>query len=131
MTHLPLFDAPIVKALSIRQPWAWLIIAGYKTIENRSWSTFYRGPIYIHASKNMHARPVEDIEQQFGITINRDALTLGAIIGRVDLVDVVTRSDSQWFEGPYGFVLRNPEIIKFISYRGREKFFDVPESVVL
>ena len=130
MTHLPLFDTPTVKVLSIRQPWAWLILTGHKTIENRGWSTRYRGPLYIHAGKNVHTRPVIEIERQFGISIDQETLTLGAIVGRVDLVDVVTQSDSPWFEGPNGFILRNPEIIKPIPYRGREKFFDIPESVV-
>lgn len=39
-----------MKAISIRQPWAWLIVNGFKDIENRSWRTKYRGPVLIHAS---------------------------------------------------------------------------------
>jgi hypothetical protein len=42
-----------MKALSIRQPWAWLIVNGYKDIENRSWATKFRGPVLIHAAKGM------------------------------------------------------------------------------
>ena len=37
------------RALSIRQPWAWLILNGYKDLENRTWRTDYRGPLLIHA----------------------------------------------------------------------------------
>lgn len=37
-----------MKALSVRQPWAWLIVNGYKDIENRDWSTQQRGRIWIH-----------------------------------------------------------------------------------
>jgi hypothetical protein len=40
-----------MKELSIRQPWAWLIIAGHKDVENRSWTTTYRGPLLIHAAR--------------------------------------------------------------------------------
>lgn len=40
-----------MKALTIRQPWASLIAAGVKTIETRSWSTRYRGPLAIHAGR--------------------------------------------------------------------------------
>lgn len=40
-----------MKALSIRQPWAWLIVNGYKSIENRTWNTRIRGTILIHAGK--------------------------------------------------------------------------------
>ena len=39
-----------MKALSIRQPWAWLIARGVKTVENRTWATNFRGRFYIHAS---------------------------------------------------------------------------------
>jgi hypothetical protein len=42
-----------VKALSIRQPWAWLIVNGQKDIENRCWKTHFRGKIYVHAAKGM------------------------------------------------------------------------------
>lgn len=38
-----------MKAISIHQPWAWLIVEGYKDIENRTWLTAYRGPVLIHA----------------------------------------------------------------------------------
>ena len=40
-----------MKALSIKQPWAWLIVNGFKDVENRTWRTKYRGPLLIHASK--------------------------------------------------------------------------------
>ena len=42
-----------MKVLSVRQPWAWLIVAGHKDIENRKWYTNHRGPLLIHASKAM------------------------------------------------------------------------------
>ena len=40
-----------MKAISIRQPWAWLIVNGYKDVENRTWYTSHRGPLLICASK--------------------------------------------------------------------------------
>ncbi len=40
-----------MQALSVRQPWAWLIVAGYKDVENRGWATKYRGRILIHAGR--------------------------------------------------------------------------------
>ena len=39
-----------MKILSIRQPWAALIVHGFKETENRTWSTSYRGPVLIHAA---------------------------------------------------------------------------------
>ncbi len=39
-----------MKALTVRQPFASLIVDGYKTIENRTWKTDYKGPLAIHAA---------------------------------------------------------------------------------
>ena len=38
------------KVIVVRQPWAWLIVNGYKDIENRSWHTNYQGMLLIQAS---------------------------------------------------------------------------------
>jgi tetratricopeptide (TPR) repeat protein len=38
-----------MKALSIRQPWAWLIVHGVKDVENRTWRTNFRGRFLVHA----------------------------------------------------------------------------------
>jgi hypothetical protein len=114
-----------MKALSIRQPWAWLIIAGYKDVENRTWRTTYRGPLLIHAAR----RPddvILDIENRYGVRIDRKALQFAGIIGRVELVDVVKRSDSKWFLGPFGFVFRNPVALPFAPIAGKQKLFDLP-----
>jgi hypothetical protein len=51
-----------VKALSIRQPWAWLIVTGYKDIENRSWRTNYRGPLLIHAGRAIDPTSLDQIK---------------------------------------------------------------------
>lgn len=50
----------MMKALSILQPWAWLITAGHKDIENRRWWTNYRGPFLIHAGKKWGAEQEDD-----------------------------------------------------------------------
>jgi hypothetical protein len=39
-----------MKALSLRQPWAWAILHAGKRVENRVWNTHYRGAFLIHAS---------------------------------------------------------------------------------
>ncbi len=44
-------DIQPTRAISIIQPWAWLITMEYKLVENRTWPTEFRGPVYIHASK--------------------------------------------------------------------------------
>src|SRR3546814_18926401 len=51
-----------MKALSIRQPWAWLITQGFKDIENRTWQTKFRGQFLIHASKGMTKDEYESVQ---------------------------------------------------------------------
>lgn len=119
-----------MRTLSIRQPWAALIVAGIKDIENRSWSTSYRGPILIHAGK---AKPspelLLEIEDEHEIKIPR--MEFGGIIGTAEIVDCVTHSKSPWFiKGGFGFVLRNAKRIPFIPCRGQLGFFDLsPDEI--
>lgn len=47
-----------MRALTVCQPWAWAIAAGQKRVENRSWSTGYRGPVLIHAGRSRRWLPV-------------------------------------------------------------------------
>lgn len=120
-------------ALSIRQPWAALIMSGQKQVENRSWATKVRGPIWIHASKtyDKEAKCAEfyDMLGEFGIIRQHfDCImdlygALGGIIGSVDLTDCVTQMHEPFFFGPYGFVLRNPEPCEFKPCRGMLGFF--------
>lgn len=114
--------------VTVRQPFAWLIVAGLKPIENRNWRTLYRGRLYIHAAKRLHPRPINQIEEQFGLRIDPALLHRSAVIGHVDLVDVVDRSPLPSFEGPYGWVLENPEQVTPIPLSGRRRLFlaDLP-----
>lgn len=126
-----------MKALSIWEPWAYLIAHGFKTIENRTWPTSFRGRIYIHAGKQedigawrkLSRLPIWKYLSTDGIVVVeswRRSLPRGFILGEVDIEDCITRSDNPWFEGPYGFVLRNPmPYEKPIPYRGRQGFFEV------
>lgn len=124
-----------MKALSIRQPWAWLILHSGKDIENRSWPTRFRGRVLIHASKGMTRAEYEDgqdpLWQSGGPTIELppiEELARGGIVGSVEIVDCVEQSDSPWFFGRFGFVLRDPKPLPFVPCPGRLGFFDVPES---
>jgi hypothetical protein len=58
-----------MKALSIRQPWASLIVAGYKDIENRSWRTSYRGPVLIHSAQRVADVTLEEIARRLKVAI--------------------------------------------------------------
>lgn len=72
-----------MRALSIRQPWASLILAGHKTVENRVWNTTHRGPIIVHAGVTV-ARHALGLAERRGITDP----PIGAYLGVVDLVDI-------------------------------------------
>lgn len=50
-----------MKAISLWEPWASLIRCGAKTIETRSWITYYRGPIAIHAAKRCVRWEIADL----------------------------------------------------------------------
>jgi hypothetical protein len=120
-------------ALSIKQPWAWLIACGLKNIENRDWPTNFRGKFYIHASKSM-TRADYDACRIFvdGLTLPQPVqlpapgdLYRGYILGTAELTDCVRAHPSPWFCGEYGFVLQNGKSIPPISYKGALGFFKV------
>lgn len=112
-----------MKALSIQQPWAWLICAGHKDIENRSWRTDYRGLVLIHAGKEFDGE--DDPQEWEWPEIERPKdFDMGGIVGQAEIVDCVTRSRSRWFFGPYGFVIRNARLLPFRPCRGQLGFFE-------
>lgn len=122
-----------MKCLTIKQPWADLIINGYKDIENRSFRFNYEGPLSIHAGKSFDHRGYQFIWDRFkDIYLGpKDHYLTGHIIGQVEVVDVVSEHESPWFFGDYGYVLENP--IKFkkpIPWRGQLGFFNVPDEVL-
>ena len=69
-----------MKCLSLRQPYAELLVSGKKTIELRKWNTNFRGKFLIHASKNV------DKERCKSLGIDHTKLDTGAIIGGADFV---------------------------------------------
>ena len=72
-----------MKALTVKQPWAQLIIEGYKEYEFRSWKTNYRGKILIHAGKNLENEMLVRF-QDYKLNY-----TLGAIVGEAELTDCI------------------------------------------
>lgn len=116
-----------MKALTIKNPWALLIAAGIKDIENRTWRTNFRGRIYIHAGQSLACKPSRLKElltiDQFNVVNTyqayRQVLGLGfkqsCIIGEVDIVDCVLNHSSIWAEKTepdqkpiWNWVLANP-----------------------
>lgn len=128
-----------MKALSIRQPWAWLIIHGGKDIENRSWHTKFRGRFLVHAAGGMTRKEYAEANHfavQGGMLLTPwdlpsfEQLERGGIIGSVELVDSVDQSDSPWYMGEKGFVLRDPTALPFIPLKGKLSFFSVSDDLL-
>ena len=117
-------------ALSIRQPWAWFILNLGKDIENRNWLTHFRGSVYIHAALGMtqaeYAEAVKFARKIVGSEVfipKYDEFDRGGIVGEMDIVGCVTASDSPWFMGKYGFLVRNAVQTAFVPCKGSLSFF--------
>jgi len=132
-----------LKALSVKLPWAWLMFPDLvnhfnmsndriywinpKDIENRSYDTNWRGTIAIQCSKRIEREDIYQAEMlikernlKIAIpTLQQLQIFAGKIIGTVDIVDCVEDSDSPWFVGRYGWVLKNPiSLPEPIPHRG-------------
>lgn len=112
-----------MKALTVRQPWAWAILSAGKDIENRTWSTRYRGPIAIHAglaATRMYHAWASGWMAAIGVEAPElDELSRGCVIGTVELVDCVRDSGSRWaMPDHWHWVLRNSQTCEPRFVRG-------------
>jgi hypothetical protein len=133
-------------ALSVRQPWAALIVLGIKTIEIRRWPLAYRGQLLIHASsypdKREHGWQVVPPE---GACLAR---LRGGVIGRVNIVDCrqyhsrraflaerrYHHNHPSWFEpNLFGFIFEQPQLLPYFAVKGNVRLFRVnlPEPVIV
>jgi hypothetical protein len=114
-----------MKCLTLHAHWAEAIFALGKDVENRSWSTPYRGSLAIHAGMLLDASICK--------TLGLDSATVktGVILGMVDLVDCVRDSESRWAEpAMYHWLLRNPRrCAEPIPFRGQPGLFSVSKRI--
>jgi ASCH domain len=124
MTQDTLFGEPAApKAITIKQPWASLIMAGLKDVENRTWKTNFRGTLAIHAGSGI----ARDAMTQYGHLVGQ--YPAGAIIGTVELVACITDSPSPWaMEGHYHWILENPRPCAPVQAAGALSFWQVAEA---
>ena len=127
------------KALSILQPWAWLIIHGHKDIENREWKPYnpglkFRGPVAIHTGMKADRFSIDDVMRGIHpvtggplVALEPRSFERGGIVGMAEIVDCIETSESDWFVGPYGFVIRNARPVPFIPVKGQLGFFNWKE----
>jgi hypothetical protein len=121
-----------MKALSIQQPWAFAILYLGKRVENRTWYTDFRGPIYIHAGKKFDRDALEDLADDIRkLPEPRPQAICGGLVGTATVVDCV-RPDNVplgqelWANGPWCFILDDVKPLdRAIPLKGRLGFFEV------
>ena len=121
-----------MKALSLKQPYAELIVSGKKTIETRTWNTKFRGTFLIHASSKPNETRM--LELKF------NELQTSCIVGQAEIVDVKEYNNLSewnkdndkhcaplkvWDKKRYGYILKNAKRIKPIPCKGKLNFFEV------
>jgi hypothetical protein len=123
-------------ALSIRQPWAELILQSRKTIELRTWSAEYRGPLWLHASK------AADLALDSSFDVSDPPR--GAFVGRITLEEISPVDASRWEgwrsehldpgryrPGLFAWHLTSPErLSQPVPAPGRLNLFKVDEALV-
>lgn len=117
-----------MKTLSLKQPYAELVVSGRKTIELRRWNTKFRGEFLVHASKAADL----DAMKRFGFS----ELPTGCIVGKATLEDVKVyggekehakdkkRHLASILWGKYGFMLANASRMEPVAVNGKLGFWD-------
>lgn len=133
------------KVLTVRQPYASLLVSGIKDVENRSQRTNYRGTVLIHAGAKWHeimeqlptkiwllgSTPIEQQMVKVAGVVARSDL-FGCIVGSVEIVDCVQDSTSEWAErGQWHWVCRNAKVFSepIRNVKGRLGLWEWEESI--
>jgi hypothetical protein len=129
-------------ALSLKQPWATLLVHGTKSIEIRSWPTTRRGPILIHAARVPDPRP--EAWAHVPAELQAAAQLTGGIVGEGQLLECrayrsleaflrerdLHLNEPDWFRPPvlYGFVFQELRALPFRRCTGWMRFFPVSDE---
>lgn len=117
-----------MKALSVKQPWAWLIVNGHKDVENRTWKTNHTGPLAIHAGLKFDMLGYEWVQERFpDMWMPKPAdFDRGGFVGTVNLVNCTRDTFSIWHQREcIAWVLAEPETIKFKPFKGKLGLFNI------
>jgi len=131
-----------VKAITVRQPWAWAIAQGHKLVENRTWTTRHRGQLAIHAGSRWDGPAAHLTVARFsGCHVGDVRVTdthMGAVIAVVELVDICTATlapDGACDCGPWAmdghahWRLANPRALEVpIPFKGRQGLWDLTSA---
>lgn len=132
--------ASSMKILTVKGPWAWLLVKGHKDVENRSRNTKYRGQLFIHCAasctSDYYAEVVDYIKTNNLLGKNGKPIVLptyehmkehmfGRVIGSVVLVDCTDHSDSDWYMGQKAWVVNKAKELKdYIPLKGQLGIFE-------
>jgi hypothetical protein len=124
-----------MRALTVRQPWAHLIITGKQPYENRSWKTIYRGPVLVHSALTISDHAMYVCQEIVGHDIDRAMLRTGSLIGVALLTGIITPSMNQprsiFFTGPFGWILDRPREFKTpIEAIGKQGLWIPPTDII-
>jgi len=141
------------RAISLTQPWCYFMLSlppeHLKRIENRSWNSAVRGPVWVHASKKMTLddfRSAISFAMRAGVPASllpsstaSHLIPRGGIVGRFTITGVV-RADGggalcpdrqgRWYMGAYGYVVENARPVPFVPCKGALGFWGVPHNVL-
>ena len=135
----------LTKALSLKQPYAWLIANGYLLVDDRTWGTAHRGSILIHASKGLYEQYYDFIKLNTHIPLpSKDKLEYGGVVGVAKLVLCCRPgelpagvSSEQWahFSGVhqqyFGFLFEQAIPLPFMPCLGKLGIFEIDLTVLL
>ena len=114
-----------MKCLSVRQPWAWALLAGRIKTEFLCWATDYRGDLLIHAGEQRGEWEQEQLAT-FGRSAPRwDKLPFGQVIGLMELWACDRGPNGEWV-----WRLRNPRPVEPFPFAAGPRLFDVPDRQV-
>lgn len=136
-----------IKCITLKQPFAHLIVTGHKEFETRNWQTNYRGDLYIHAGQQFYFSDYNVCQQDpfFKAALpDLSKLQTGAIIGKVKLVNcarveeikhMLTEKElkfGNYWPGYYGWELEEPQMIEPIPMLGKLSIWeaDIPEQLI-
>lgn len=141
MTRTPrlAFPSGLTKALSLKQPYAWLIANGYLLVDDRTWGTQYRGTVLIHASKGLYEAYYDYLKSNTDIPLPaKDKLEYGGVVGIANLVlcchpgelpEGISRQQRAHFGGVhqeyFGFLFDQATPLALMPCRGKLGIFEI------
>jgi hypothetical protein len=124
------------RVISLTQPWAWLVVNGFKPLENRCWPSKFTGTILIHSTKDSsdYDELAGDIYRKFGVPVPvKETVEFGALVGWAEFAAQVSASKSKWFTGPFAWPIlssgRFPQPCH--KLRGYQRMWRTPKNLLI